>query len=178
MNAFPFPRRDRRTRRRGFSLVELMVVVLIIAILMSLTVAGARHFMTKAFESKTRQHLKTIELALERYHEANSEYPKSTKGSKELYQALTGDTDMDGRISSDQERQSGNYLPELLVPGDGKSLQGWIEVRGKERRIIDAFGEELQYRMPGEKNAAYDLWSYGTDKKKQSANEAKWIKNW
>ena len=176
MKSFPFPRPLRAASRRGFSLVELMVVIVIIAILMALTVMGASFFMAKASESKTRMHLDVLKGALEKYYQANSEYPKSEGGSKELYQALTGDIDMDGKITSDDERKNGNYLPELL--GDGKSLQGWIQVSGSTRKIIDAFGAEFQYRSPGQKNTAYDLWSYGQDKKQENSNEGKWIKNW
>ena len=177
MKAIPTPRSLRGTRRNGFSLVELMVVMVIVAVLMALTVMGASFFMAKASENKTRMHLEVIKSALEKYAAANNEqYPKSEGGSKELYQALTGDIDMDGKISSDDERKNGTYLPELL--GNGKSMQGWIQVTGSTRKIIDAFGAEFQYRSPGEKNISYDLWSYGTDKKQQNSNEGKWIKSW
>lgn len=167
----------RRTASGGFSLVELMVVILIIAILMGLTVSGARFALVKSWESKTRTQLEAIKLGLGKYKEENGEYPPSTGGSEELYKALTGDENLDGQLT-DEERKKGVFLEELLAPGGSKSIQGWVDNTTGKLKIVDAFGEEIEYKQPGDENALYDLWSYGSDKKKKKENQAKWITNW
>lgn len=85
--------------RGGFSLIELLVVILIIAILMGLTIIGTQYAMAKSFESKSRIQIKALETGLENFYKDRMEYPnpspltaKGTAGaSKELYVALTGD---------------------------------------------------------------------------------------
>lgn len=166
-----------RARRAAFSLVELLVVMGILAIVMGLTVVGSKVALTNAAENKARQQLKTLELGLESYYNDNGGYPESEDGSEDLYVALTGDADQNGQLS-EEEQKSGLYLEELLSPGGKKSLQDWVNRSGGRATITDPWDAEYQYRAPGEQNALYDLWSYGTDAEQLPENEAKWIKNW
>lgn len=202
--------------RHGFSLVELLVVIMIIAILMGLTVVGTQFALAKSYESKTRIQIKTLEGGLEKFYNDRMEYPKpstaATAGSKVLYIALTGDGigftgttptftgATSGMIDNDNERKWTVYLEELLPASatkNAKSLQGWIDTSNLATiRILDAFGNEIQYvcEVPAkttQKNAGYDLWSYGTDSSLDKASYTapspsaaqkdkinKWIKNW
>lgn len=184
--------------RQGFSLVELLVVILIIAILMGLTVMGARYAMLKGYSSKTAIQLKVLETGLEKFQTDRMEYPNpSTGGSKVLYIALSGDgiaaSDLppnkptyagtpDGKIDNDNERKWSTYIEELLAPGGNKSLQKWVDPTSGYK-IKDGFGEEIQYRcqvpaQASQQNSSYDLWSYGTDTSSAKNQQAKWIKNW
>ena len=171
-----------RFRRSGFSLIELLVVMLIITILIGLTVVGSQYAIVKGGESKARIQLKALESGLERYNADKGDYPTSTGGSRDLYIALTGDTDTNQSLS-DAEKANGLYLEELLHPGGKKGLIGWIDTSQGSLRIVDPFKEEWQYKRTGtpaqgDYSPAYDLYSYGTDATKNPTNSAKWIKNW
>ena len=184
------------SRHSGFSLVELLVVIMIIAILMGLTVVGTQYAMSKGSENKTRMQMKTLEGGLEKYYNDQLAYPNpSSSGSKVLYIALTGDgisfdsagkprfTGMPNGSIDDTERRWPVYLEELLSPGGSKTLQGWVNTKNYGDPIIDAFGEPFQYVCRGNppvgiKNTSYDLWSYATDSTKNAQQEAKWVKNW
>ena len=174
---------------RGFSLVELLVVILIIAVLMGLTVVGTQYAMSKSYENKTRMQIKAIETGIEKYHTERMEYPNpSTGGSAVLYMALTGDGitgvnngkptfgTPNARLEDAETARWPIYLEELVPTGSkSKAMQGWLNVNATTglfidptAPIIDGFGEPLQYVCKGEppagtRNTTYDLWSFGTD---------------
>lgn len=190
---------------RGFSLVELLVVIMIIAILMGLTIIGTQYAMSKSNENKTRMQLKTLETGIEKYYTERLEYPNpSVSGSKILYMALTGDGitgvdsygkpifgSPDGKLVAAEQARWPVYLEELVPTGSkSKGIQGWLNIntatgafKDVNSPILDGFGESVQYKCTGkppagDRNTTYDLWSYGTDNTKSAAGEVKWIKNW
>lgn len=63
------------TRRRGFTLIELMVVMAIIATL--LTIALPRYFgsVERSKEATLRQSLSVMRDAIDKYHSDNGKYP-------------------------------------------------------------------------------------------------------
>ncbi|HAZ16531.1 MAG: hypothetical protein A3H59_02750 [Candidatus Jacksonbacteria bacterium RIFCSPLOWO2_02_FULL_43_9] len=61
--------------RHGFTLVELLVVISIIALLSSLATASFNSARKKARNAKRMSDLKTISLALELYYDTNNAYP-------------------------------------------------------------------------------------------------------
>jgi general secretion pathway protein G len=64
-------------RRRGFTLIELMVVMAIIAVL--LTIAAPRYFthLERAREATLRQTLVVVRDAIDKFHGDTSAYPES-----------------------------------------------------------------------------------------------------
>lgn len=148
------------TRRAGFTLVELLTVVAIIAILAALSIGGFAYFNRKQAEDKGRMQIKLLETALEEYKMDNGEYPahnntNGTLGTNLLYKKLYYEgASAAGRI----------YLPEL-DPTSAK--QGWIDGTGAAAKIIDPFGNEYRYRCmtdkTKQKNPDFDLWSMGAD---------------
>jgi general secretion pathway protein G len=64
-------------RRRGFTLIELMVVMAIIAVL--LTIAAPRYFshLERAREATLRQTLSVVRDAIDKFHGDTSAYPES-----------------------------------------------------------------------------------------------------
>ena len=192
---------------RGFSLVELLVVIMIIAILMGLTVVGTQFAMTKSYENKTRMQIKAIETGLEKYFTERLEYPNpSPSGSAVLYMSLTGDGitgvnsstgrptygSPNGRLEDAEQARWPVYLEELVPSGSkAKGIQGWLNINpttglfvDATAPIIDGFGEPLQYRCTGTppagtRNTTYDLWSYGTDTtKNMNETDAKKLAKW
>lgn len=71
--------RDTRSRRsqRGFTLMELLVVMTIIALLSTVGIVGYRHSTKLSKESVLKENLFQIRHALEQYHADRSRYPTS-----------------------------------------------------------------------------------------------------
>ncbi|MGQ0627428.1 MAG: type II secretion system protein GspG [Phycisphaerales bacterium] len=66
-----------RTIRRGFTLLEMMLVVLIMGILGTVAVFGAKGLLNQSRKRSTVASLKTIKGALELYNGRFGEYPPS-----------------------------------------------------------------------------------------------------
>jgi general secretion pathway protein G len=62
---------------KGFTLIELMVVLTIIALLLSLAVPRYFHSVSKAREATLRQDLDTMRDAIDKFHGDNGHYPAS-----------------------------------------------------------------------------------------------------
>jgi len=81
-----------KQQERGFSLLEIMVVLMIIGILAAMV---APTFIEQADEAKvesTRVQMKTIGSALKLYRLQNSKYPTSGEGLNALVQGTNGKT--------------------------------------------------------------------------------------
>lgn len=68
-----------RTAERGFTLVELMVVVAIIALLAAIIIPNYVHARAQAAVSESESNLKQIATALEMYFDDNQSYPDGAK---------------------------------------------------------------------------------------------------
>lgn len=74
---FPMQSGSSKFRKKGFTLVELLVVLAILALL--LTLAMPRYFknVERAKEATLRQDLNTIRDGIDKYYADNNKYPKS-----------------------------------------------------------------------------------------------------
>jgi general secretion pathway protein G len=128
------------SNRRGFTLIEILVVISIIVLLVGLAAAnfgklfgGAQVNVAKLMVS---QSLKTPLLA---YRLQMGDYPSTEEGIQALFVAPAGKGD----------RWRGPYV-------DDNALKYPLD---------DPWGEPYQYRYPGTHNkGSYDLWSKGPDK--------------
>lgn len=66
-----------RTRPGGFTLVELLVVMAIVALLLSLAVPRYFAHLDAAAETVTRQNLITLRTAIDQFHGDRGHYPAS-----------------------------------------------------------------------------------------------------
>jgi len=64
-----------KKQQKGFTLIELLVVIAIIGILSSVVLASMNHARKKARDARRQSDLKSLQLALESYYDANSNYP-------------------------------------------------------------------------------------------------------
>ena len=117
----------------GFTLIEIMVVIVILAILAGLVVPKVVGQSDKARVKTTETALATVSNALDMYKIDNSRYPTTAQGLDAL---TTPPTD------------AKNYPEGGYIKG-GYPTDGW--------------DNELQYVAPGSEGRVYDLFSLGAD---------------
>lgn len=143
--------RTHRTQR-GFTLLEMMAVVLIIGLLMTLVGTQVAQRIDSARVTTTAAKLRQLEQALEMYRLDNIRYPSTEQGLHALV-----------------EKPSGDPAPKRWQPG------GYV----RRDMLVDAWQEEFQYTSPGANNArSFDLWSFGADATAGGDNNDADISNW
>jgi general secretion pathway protein G len=118
----------------GFTLIELMVVILILAILAALVVPRVIGRTADAKRAKAATDISTLSAALQQFRLDCDRYPTSEEGLEALRQAP----------SDVQGKWHGPYVQKALPP--------------------DPWGNSYIYTYPGkEGKESYDLQSYGAD---------------
>lgn len=73
-------RKGPNTRRRGFSLVEVMIVIVIIGVLAGVVTINVRGYLIKAKQNTARQDIAVIMQALDSFWAVYSRYPTNEEG--------------------------------------------------------------------------------------------------
>ncbi|HOX21395.1 MAG TPA: type II secretion system protein [Candidatus Paceibacterota bacterium] len=77
-------------KQKGFTLIEMLIVVAIIGILSSLILVGLSQFRSRGRDARRVSDLKQVQNALEIYYTRNSSYPTAPAGSaSQKWTALT-----------------------------------------------------------------------------------------
>lgn len=148
----PAPKASRLTgRSRGFTLVEIMVVVVIIGLLAAFIVPEVVGKVEEARIAKTRQDIQALTTALTMYKLDNFKYPTTDQGLKALVQQPA-----DPNI---RNWRPGGYLS-----------QGSLK---------DPWGNDYQYIYPATHGGReYDLYSFGADGQEGGEGNDADIGNW
>ncbi len=136
MKIEPMKRRRSLSSRRGFTLIEIMLVIGLMVLLVGLVVTNVDNLFGSNQAELVRFKVKeSFKTPLTSYRIHMGSFPTTQQGLKALIQ----------RPENDGGRWRGPYI------------------EGPEN-LVDPWGRELQYRYPGTRNAmSYDLFSLGPD---------------
>ena len=136
-------------KQGGFTLIEIMVVVVILGILAALVVPQVMNRPDQAKVTVAKGDIKAIGAALDMYKLDNYSYPSTQQGLDALV-----------------EKPGGNPQP-----------KNWNRDGYLKRVPKDPWGNEYHYLSPGTQ-AQYDLYSYGADGKQGGSELNADIGNW
>lgn len=139
----------KRNNEEGFTLVELMVVIVILGLLATIVAINVLPATGRANTEKARADIATIEQALEMYRLDNLTYPSPTDGLQALIAAPPG-------LAQPQRYRQGGYI---------------------KRLPDDPWGNPYRYSFPGQ-HGAFDVFSLGGDNKEGGEGENADIGNW
>ena len=132
----------RAAGRRGFTFMEIMLVVVIIGILAAIVVPNIFHHGETARENATKQQIEGIKTALQLYYLRVGEFPTTNQGLAALK-----------TCPSDVDPNKWGTRPYL------------------ERIPKDSWGNDFIYRSPGEHSQDFDLLSFGKDGQEGTADD-------
>jgi general secretion pathway protein G len=116
----------------GFTLIEIMVVILIIGLLALMVVPRLRGVADRAKRTKAQADIQELKQALDRYYLDNGSYPTTDQGLQALVSPPTG-----GRLPSNYEQ--GGYIEKL--PSDPWGSQYFYQSDGSTY-ALKSFGPD------------------------------------
>jgi general secretion pathway protein G len=134
---------------RGFTLIEIMVVVVIIGLLAALIVPNMFKNIEKAQVTKVKSDIQAIETALTMYKLDNYKYPSTDLG-----------------------------LGALKTRPNDPTVRNWREGGYLNRDSKDPWDHPYQYLYPGTRGQEYDLFSFGADGQEGGEGPDADIGNW
>jgi general secretion pathway protein G len=144
---------DDRTRRTGFTLIEIMAVVLIMGLLAGIVGTVVVNQIDQARTQTARAQIKQLESALTFYQMDNGRFPTTDQGLQSL-------VEKPGGAPEPRNYRPGGYLQGGVVPKDPWDLP-------------------YQYLSPGQHNPhAFDIWTLGSDGQPGGEGADQDVGNW
>jgi general secretion pathway protein G len=142
---------ERQKERRGFTLIEIMVVILVLGTLAALVAPNVFSHVSSAKEAAAASQIELLGAALDAYRLDNDAYPSGQQGLEALRREP---------LSDPRPRNwRGPYL--------------------RKEVPLDPWGRAYVYRSPGVANPwGYDLLSFGRDGVEGGEDEDADIKSW
>ena len=136
-------------RQRGFTLLEVMVVIVILGLLATLVLPRVLGRQDQAMVAKAKADVQALSTALKMYKLDNFTYPSTEQGLEALIKQPAGEP-------LAKNWKTGGYI---------------------ERLPTDPWGNPYQYLSPGEK-MEIDVWSFGADGRTGGEGVEGEIGNW
>ena len=133
----------------GFTLVELMVVIVIIGLLATVVMMNVLPSQDRAMAEKARADIAVLEQAVETYRLEILAFPRTEDGLQALVRAPA-------RLARPERYRTGGYIRRLPA---------------------DPWGNPYQYSHPG-RHGAYDIYSLGADGREGGEGNDADIGNW
>lgn len=141
--------KGKAVRQGGFSLVELMVVLVILGILATVVAINVLPSQDAAMKQKAVTDIRTLEQAIDLYKLENTKYPTTEQGLEAL---VSAPADLD----KPERYRDGGYI---------------------RRLPDDPWGNPYQYVYPGE-HGQFDIYSLGADGRLGGEGDDADIGNW
>ena len=138
-----------RRREQGFTLLEIMVVIVILGLLVAVVAPNVLQNQDRAMVEKARADIAVLEQSLDMYKLDNHVYPTTDQGLMAL----------------------------VKVPKTGPQPKNYRSNGYIKRLPDDPWGNPYQYIQPGE-HGPYDLYSLGADGEEGGEELASDIVNW
>lgn len=136
-----------RNNKRGFTILEILIVLAVIGMLVALGVSQADRILGRSQEDVARIWVnETIKVPLTSYRIHMGQYPSTEEGLQALINPPANRAD----------RWRGPYIDGTRIP-------------------TDPWGNPYQYRFPGTRNqGSYDVYSFGPDGVDSDQNIGNW----
>lgn len=140
-----------KRNRSGFTLIEILVVIVVIALLATLVAPNVFQHVGVAKDAAARSQIEMMGAALDAYRLDNGRYPSTDQGLVSLWR--------EPRLDPLPRNWRGPYLRKAIP--------------------MDPWGNRYIYRSPGEASPwGYDLLSYGEDGQPGGEDDAADITSW
>lgn len=135
-------------REAGFTLLELLVVLAILGLLAAIVAPQVLKYLGSSRSQVAKVQVENLSTALDEFNVDVGRYPSQDEGLAALI-----------RSPADAAGWKGPYLQ-------------------KKQVLIDPWSHPYNYRAPGGRNPAFDVWSYGSDGVEGGSGEAQDVGNW
>jgi general secretion pathway protein G len=141
---------EARRKRAGFTLVELMVVIVIIGLLATVVAINVLPSQDRAMIGKARADISVLEQAIETYRLDNLTFPDDQQGLQALVAPPAG-------LARPERYRQGGYVRRLPE---------------------DPWGNPYQYRRQSAHGGQFDVYSWGADGREGGEGDDADLGNW
>jgi len=144
-------RRPHNSNQRGFTLIELMVVITILALLGGIVMPRVIGRLREAKPQKAKMDLRNMGLALDMYAADNGEYPTTEQGLQAL----------------------------ITLPTSPPEPTNWNGPYVDPTKFLDPWGQVYSYASPStHEGYDYEMYSLGADNQEGGTDENADITSW